>query len=161
VRKLPYAEIVNDRERDGRQLRQGRLPGAIDRSLRDFLEQRVGLAVDDTIALLDRGAADRLREMALPVPGGPRKNASSRDWMKRAVATSKMSAPFIFLLKSKSKSSSERPESRKLASLCRRVSRRSSRRRSSSETSVAIRSKGRQPRSICLHKYDDVFLLTD
>ena len=38
-----------------------------------------------------------------PVPGGPRKSASSRCAMKRPVASSWISARFIFLLKSKSK----------------------------------------------------------
>src|SRR5213596_2396648 len=43
-----------------------------------------------------------------PVPGGPRNSASSRWAMNRAVASSWISARFIFLLNSKSKESSER-----------------------------------------------------
>src|SRR6266700_1164263 len=53
-----------------------------------------------------------------------------------------MSRRFIFLLKSKSKLSSARSDSRKLACLVRRSSKLSARRRSSSETRTDIRSIG-------------------
>ena len=39
------------------------------RGLGQIFEQLVGLAIPDTVALLDRGVADRLREMALAGAG--------------------------------------------------------------------------------------------
>ena len=46
---------------------------AVERGVGEFLEERVRLAVEDAIALLDRGAADRLGEVALPGAGWPEK----------------------------------------------------------------------------------------
>ena len=60
------------------QLREIRLAGAVERGVGDLLEQRVGLAIDDAIALLDRGAADRLGEMALAGAGWARERARPR-----------------------------------------------------------------------------------
>src|SRR3990172_4163773 len=56
----------------------------------------------------------------LPVPGGPRKRASSWRSTKRAVARSKTRRRFSFGLKSKSKPSSEAFGSRKRAAWMRR-----------------------------------------
>src|ERR1035441_5767742 len=70
----------------------------------------------------------------LPVPPGPRNNASSRLPMKAHVAKSKTRLRFIFGLKLKSKWSSVFCGSRKAACLRRRSSRRSPRRVSSSAT---------------------------
>ena len=50
-----------------------RLARAGERCLGNLLEQDVGLAVEDAMALLDRGAADGLREMALAGAGQPEK----------------------------------------------------------------------------------------
>ena len=58
-------EVVDDQQRHGREVREEGLAGAVERRVGDLLEQRVGFTIDDAIALLDRGAADRLREMAL------------------------------------------------------------------------------------------------
>ena len=69
VRELAHAEVVDDEQRDGGQFGQERLPRAIDRGLGDLLQQRVSLAVGHAIALLDRGAADRLGEMAFARAG--------------------------------------------------------------------------------------------
>ena len=102
--------------------------GAVEGGVGEFLEQDVGFAVEDAVALLDGGVADGLRRWLLPVPAGPRKSASSRWSMKRAVARSKTRVRFIFLLKVKSKLSSERSGSRKRACLRRRSSSRSCRR---------------------------------
>ena len=45
------------------------LARAVERGVGDLLEERVGLAVDDAVALLDRGAADGLGEVALAGAG--------------------------------------------------------------------------------------------
>ena len=76
------------------------LAGAVERGVGDLLEQRVGLAVDHAIALLDRGAADRLREMALAGAGRPEEeHVLALARRSGAVASSWISARFIFLLK--------------------------------------------------------------
>ena len=58
-------EVVDDEERHRRQVGEQRLPRAVDGGVRDLLDEQVGFAIDDPIALLDRGAADGLGQMAL------------------------------------------------------------------------------------------------
>lgn len=70
----------------------------------ELFEQHVCLAIKHAVALLDDRVADRLREVALAIPGGPRKSASSCCATKRPVASSKTSLRSIFLLKSKASS---------------------------------------------------------
>ena len=65
MRQLAHAEVVDDQQRHGRQVGEEGLARAVERGVGEFLEQRVRFAIDDAIALLDRGAADRLGEMAL------------------------------------------------------------------------------------------------
>ena len=65
MREFAHPEVVDDEQRDGREVGQERFAGAIDGGFGDLLEQGVGLPVRDAIALVDGGAADRLREMAL------------------------------------------------------------------------------------------------
>ena len=45
------------------------LARAVERGVGDLLEERVRLAVEDAVALLDGGAADRLGEVALAGAG--------------------------------------------------------------------------------------------
>src|SRR5205809_7346200 len=45
-----------------------RLAGGVERRVGEFLEERVGFAIDDAIALLDHGAADGLGQMTFPRP---------------------------------------------------------------------------------------------
>src|SRR6266436_1883880 len=78
----------------------------------------------------------------LPVPPGPRNNASSRLPMKAHVARSKTRLRFIFGLKVKSKLSSVLLGSRNAACFRRRSSSRSLRRVSSSVTRHEMRSMG-------------------
>ena len=52
---------------------QVRLPGSVECCVRDFLDQAVGFAVHDAIALLDGGPSDGLGEMALARAGRPEK----------------------------------------------------------------------------------------
>ena len=70
VRQLPHAEVVDDEQRHGRRDRRGtslRVPSSV--ASASLLEQRVRLAVEDAVALLDRGAADGLGEVALAGAG--------------------------------------------------------------------------------------------
>ena len=71
MRQLAHAQVVDDEERDRGEIREVRLAGAVEGRLGDVLEERVGLTVDDAIALLDGGAADGLREVALARAGRP------------------------------------------------------------------------------------------
>ncbi len=64
-RQLPHAEVVDDEQRRGRELRHRLLAGAVERCLRELLDERVRVAVDDPVALLDRAATDRPCEVAL------------------------------------------------------------------------------------------------
>jgi len=51
---------------DGGDLREVRLPGAGELGVGALIEEGVGFAVEDTVAMLDHGEADRLGEVALP-----------------------------------------------------------------------------------------------
>ena len=64
MRQFPHAQVVDDQQWDGRQVGEDGLAGAIQRRVGQFLEQRMRFAIRDTVALLDRGAADRLGQMA-------------------------------------------------------------------------------------------------
>jgi hypothetical protein len=68
VRQLPHAQVIDDQERHGREISEVRLAGAVKRRVGEFLEKRVGFAIEDTIALLDHRPADGLRQMAFPRP---------------------------------------------------------------------------------------------
>src|SRR5206468_12786322 len=63
--QFPHAEVVNDQQRDGGEIRQVRLSRAVERRIGDLLEKRVGLTIDDGIALVDSRAAEGLGEMTL------------------------------------------------------------------------------------------------
>ena len=69
VRQLAHAEVVDDEQRDGRELGEVVLARAVERRVGELLEQRVRLAVEDAIALLDGGAADGLGQVALAGAG--------------------------------------------------------------------------------------------
>jgi len=64
MRQLAHAEVINDEERDRGQVVQICLPGAVQRGIRNFLDQGVCFSVHDAIALLDGGPSDGLSEMA-------------------------------------------------------------------------------------------------
>ena len=59
MRELPHAQVVDDEQRHGRQVGEQELARAIDRGVGDLLEQGMRFAVEDAIALLDRGPAGR------------------------------------------------------------------------------------------------------
>ena len=65
-RELAHAEIVDDEQRHGLEEIHHLLSGAVDLRLGELLEENVGLAVEDAVALEDRRHADRLGEVALP-----------------------------------------------------------------------------------------------
>ncbi len=61
--QLPHAEIVDDQERDGTEIRDHRFAGPIERRVGELFEQDVRFAIEDAVALLDRHLAARLRQM--------------------------------------------------------------------------------------------------
>jgi len=66
VRQFAHAQIVDDQQRHGGEVREDRLAGTVERGVRQFFQQRVRFTIRDTVALLDRSASDRLGEMAFP-----------------------------------------------------------------------------------------------
>jgi len=73
VWQLSHPEVIDDQQRHGGEIREINLAGAIERGVREFLEQRVRLAIDDPVPLLDDGAADGLGQVALSRPRWPEK----------------------------------------------------------------------------------------
>ena len=68
--QLAHPKVIDDEERNGGQLGEVGLAGLGECGLGQFFKQRVGLAIEDAVALLDGGVADRLREVALAGAGG-------------------------------------------------------------------------------------------
>ena len=68
-RELAHAEVVDDEQRDGGEVREGGLAGAGELGVGELVDERVGFAVEDAMALLDDGHADGLGEMALAGAG--------------------------------------------------------------------------------------------
>ncbi len=69
MREFAHAEVVDDEQGHGGQVGEVGLARAVERRVRNLLDQRVRFAVDDAIALLDGGPADGLREVALAGAG--------------------------------------------------------------------------------------------
>ena len=69
VGQLAHAEVVDDEQGHAGQLGQVVLVGLGEGRLGELLEEGVGFAVDDAVALLDRGAADGLSQMTLARTG--------------------------------------------------------------------------------------------
>jgi hypothetical protein len=78
VTQLPHPEVVDDEQRDGGELGEEGLARAVERGIGQVFQQQMGLPVEHAMALENGGPAQRLGEMLLPVPGGPRKSTSSR-----------------------------------------------------------------------------------
>jgi len=68
VRETLHPEIVDDQERDGGDVAEIVFAGAGELGVRELIEEHVGLAVADAVALLDDREADRLGEVTLPRP---------------------------------------------------------------------------------------------
>jgi hypothetical protein len=68
-RELAHTEVVDDEQRDGREVGERGLAGAGELSVGEFVDEGVGFAVEDAMALLDDGHTDGLSEMALPRAG--------------------------------------------------------------------------------------------
>jgi hypothetical protein len=64
-------QVIDDQQRDGRELGEGLLAGAGELRLGKVLEQDVRLAVEHPMALLNDSEADSLGKMALPGAGTP------------------------------------------------------------------------------------------
>ena len=119
------------------------LARAIERGVGEFLEQRVGFAIEDAIALLDRGAADGLGEMTF---AGARRAEKERVFALRDEAAGgqvvdQRAIHLLVEVEIEACRASDRDRG-SAACLCRRSSSRSCRRRSSSDTSIETRSIG-------------------
>lgn len=68
-RQLTHPEVVDDEERHRGEVCEVLLAAAVDRRVGDLLDEGVGLAVENAVALEDRRAADGLGEVALASPG--------------------------------------------------------------------------------------------
>lgn len=71
VRELSHPEVVDDEQRDGRQVGEEGLAGAVQGGVGQVFEQGVGLAIQHAMPLQNRRAAQRLREVALAGAGRP------------------------------------------------------------------------------------------
>jgi hypothetical protein len=65
VRELAHPEVVDDEQGHRSEVGEVLLAGAADGGVGDLLDEGVGLAVEDAVALLDGGATDGLSEVAL------------------------------------------------------------------------------------------------
>src|SRR5262249_16663289 len=63
--ELAHPEVVDDQERDGGDHREVLLARARELRLREFVQERMRLAIEDTMALLDDGETEGLRQVAL------------------------------------------------------------------------------------------------
>ena len=66
-----HPQIVNDEKGDGGDLREVEFPRPGELGVGELLEEDMGFAVEDAMALLDGGEADRLGQMTLPGAGRP------------------------------------------------------------------------------------------
>ena len=69
LEQLAHAEVVDDEQVRAGQLGEVVLAGVGERRLGEFFEEGVRFAVEDAVALLDRGAPDRLGKMTLARTG--------------------------------------------------------------------------------------------
>lgn len=69
VREPAHPEVVDDQQGDGGEVADVVLAGAAELGLAEVVEQGVGFAVQDPVALLDDGEADGLRQVALAGAG--------------------------------------------------------------------------------------------
>jgi hypothetical protein len=71
VWQLPHAQIVDDQERNPRQIGKIVFTRAIKRRVGKFFEERMRFTIEHAIALLNHGAADGLGQMTFPRPWRP------------------------------------------------------------------------------------------
>ena len=69
LRQLPHREVVDDQQRDRGDVSEVGLAGAVELGVGEFVQEDVGLAVEDPMALLDDGDPDDLRQVTLPRAG--------------------------------------------------------------------------------------------
>ena len=67
--QFPHAEVVDDEQRNGGDVCDVGLAGPLELGVGELVEEDVGLAVEDAMALLNDGEADRLGEVALAGAG--------------------------------------------------------------------------------------------
>ena len=73
LRELPHPEIVDDEQRDGRDVGDVLLAGAGGLGLGEVVEEGMRFAVEDAVALLDHREADGLGHVAFAAPGRAQK----------------------------------------------------------------------------------------
>ena len=83
VRQLSHAEVVDDEQGHAGQLGQVGLAGVGEGGLGELLEEGVGLAIDDAVALLDGGASDGLGKVAMRCQPRGARRCSPRSWPVR------------------------------------------------------------------------------
>ena len=82
--ELAHAEVVDDEQRDGGEVREGGLAGPGELRIGGLVDERVGLAVEDAMALLD-GHAGGLSEVgSSPCRVDSEENVSA-PWKKKLV----------------------------------------------------------------------------
>ena len=69
VRELAHPEIVDDEQGHRGEVGEQHFARPVERRIGDLFDERVGLAIDDAVALLDPRAADGLGEMAFAGAG--------------------------------------------------------------------------------------------
>jgi hypothetical protein len=74
-REPTHAEVVDDEQRDGGEVREGGLARAGGLRVGKLVDEGVRLAVEDAMALLDDGEADRLGQVALARARRPEEEA--------------------------------------------------------------------------------------
>jgi hypothetical protein len=69
LRQFPHRQVIDDEQGDRRDVGEVGLAGAAERSVGQFVEEDMRLAIEDAMALLDDGDADGLRQVALARAG--------------------------------------------------------------------------------------------
>ena len=89
VRELAHAEVVDDEQRDGRDVGEIVLPRTGELRLDEVLDEGMRLAIEDAMALLDHGEADRLGQVALAGARRTKEEAIGvrRDYAPRPVSS--------------------------------------------------------------------------
>ena len=142
VGRLAHAEVVDDEQGHAGQLGQIVLASLGECRLGELLKERVGFAVDDAVALLDRGAADGLGEMALAGTWRPEQECVLALGDEAGGGELEDEGAVDLLVEGEVEAVERAVGAAEAGRLCRRASGRSWRRWSSSVTSAATRSIG-------------------
>ena len=112
MRPLAHAEVVDDEQGHAGQLGQIGLACVGERCLGEFFEEGVGFAVDDAVALLDRGAADGLGNVALARYASSCKDIATNAGRKRLLVRPRTPAVSSARSRTSTKATPKRPPAR-------------------------------------------------